>query len=79
MEHIRVLSNFLESILMSDYENVQVHDYPYLAYGKKIVDQQGDYMIIYFHEELNRFVYTFKGTEDIFFSLQLKRTNPIIY
>ncbi|MFG6150605.1 hypothetical protein [Halobacillus sp. B23F22_1] len=72
MEHSRVLNSFLESILMGDYENVQVQDYPYLAYGKKIVDQQGDYMIIYFHEEFNRFVYTFKGTEDIFFFLQLK-------
>ncbi|MFC3039203.1 hypothetical protein ACFOGI_02940 [Virgibacillus xinjiangensis] len=79
MEHIRIVSNYLESIFKDDSSDVQVRDYPYRSYGKKIIDQQGDYMIIYYHEELSHFVYTFKGTEDIFFSLHLIKGNTTIY
>ncbi|MFD2923131.1 hypothetical protein [Halobacillus naozhouensis] len=50
-------------------DDITIEDYPHLPYGKKVIDQQDDYMIIYWDKKTKHVKYTFKGMDNYFFIL----------
>ncbi|WP_270181452.1 hypothetical protein [Alkalihalobacillus sp. CinArs1] len=49
-------------------DSLQINEYPLYNCGKRMKDQSGDYLIVYFHPEQEEVVYTFKDNEDVYFS-----------
>ncbi|WP_079526270.1 hypothetical protein [Halobacillus hunanensis] len=57
---------------LKDFINVHevaITELSHLPKGKKIADPSGDYMIVYYHPNHRKLVYTFKGMEDTYFLL----------
>ncbi|WP_139823812.1 hypothetical protein [Thalassobacillus devorans] len=67
--------DFMLDSLLDTKEEFEIKEYPKYRYGKKIVDDNGDYMIVYYHQEIEKVVYTFKGVEDIYFTLYMPKQN----
>ncbi|MFD2924935.1 hypothetical protein [Halobacillus naozhouensis] len=66
--------NLTQQMMLALKEFINVHEVsitecPHFHKGKKMVDQTGDYLIVYFHSDHGKFVYTFKGMEDTYFFL----------
>lgn len=50
-----------------DCDMMKITEHPKFDHGKCVEDQDGDYIIVYFHPKHRSVVYTFKGNEDIYF------------
>lgn len=49
-------------------EDVAIHSYSECPFGKKVVDQSGDYIVFFYHAQKDQVMYFFKGLEKYWFS-----------
>ncbi|MFC7062643.1 hypothetical protein [Halobacillus seohaensis] len=65
MDQNRHIQYVLSQLMTMD--EITIEDHPHLPYGKKVVDQHGDYVIVCWDKKKKHVTYTFKGMESHFF------------
>ncbi|MEN1968517.1 hypothetical protein WMZ97_10635 [Lentibacillus sp. N15] len=59
----------MDRLLMNN-NNLTLRKYPAFPYGQQLIDDEGDYIVFFYHIDRDKVMYFFKGAKDYWFHIE---------